>query len=76
MNNILEHKGNYLIIKEYNLIKLYSYKSLVSVYDTDTKNFKEVPYTYKNIYGNPCSNSKTTTRHQIKFKQFILNRGL
>ena len=69
--NILEHKSNYLIIKEYNLIKLYSYNSLVSVYNTDTKEYKDVPYTYKDIDGNSCSHSKTTSRHLNKFKEFI-----
>ena len=71
MNNILENKHNYLIIKENNFIKLFSYKSLVSVYDTETKTFEEVPYTFKDLYGNSCSHSKTTSRHINKFKQFI-----
>ena len=71
MNNILESKSNYVIIKEYNLIKLYSYKSLVSIYDTETKTFEEVPYNYINDNGDPCSYSRTTARHQIKFKKFI-----
>ena len=73
MNNILEHKNNYLIIEEYNLIKLYSYKSLVSIYNTETKIFEEVPYTYINVYGNSSSYSKTTNRHLNKFKNYILN---
>ena len=76
MNEILEHKGNILIIKEDNILKLYSFKSLVSVYDTETKEYKDIPYTYINGDGNSCSYSVTTTRHQIKFKNYILNRGL
>lgn len=71
MTNILEQKTNFLIIKEYNLIKLYSYKSLVSVYDTETKSFEEVPYTFINVFGNSCSHSSTTSKHINKFKQFI-----
>ena len=74
--NILESKNNYLIIKEYNLIKLYSYKSLVSVYDTEKKQFEEVPYTFINVYGSSCSYSKTTSRHLNKFKHYIINKGL
>lgn len=70
-NEILESKSNYLIIKEYNLIKLYSYKSLVSVYNTATKQFEEVPYTYINVYGTSSSHSKTTSKHINKFKKFI-----
>ena len=69
--NILEHKSNFLIIKEYNLIKLYSYKSLVCIYDTDTKEYKDVPYTFINVYGTSSGHSKTTSRHINKFKQFI-----
>lgn len=75
MNNILEHKGNYLIIKEYNFIKLYSYKSLVSVYNTDTKQFSDVPYNFLDEDGNSSSYSSTTTRHINKFKNYILSRG-
>ena len=71
MDKILENKGNYLIIKDNDLIKLYSFKSLVSIYDTETKTFKEVPYTYKDVYGNTCSHSMTTTRHVNRFKKFI-----
>ena len=71
MSNILEHKGNYLIIKENNLIKLFSFKSLVSVYDTDTKQFEDVPYTFLNVNGVSSSHSKTTTRHITKFKKYI-----
>ena len=71
MNNILENKSNYLIVKENNLIKLFSYKSLVSVYNTETKTFEEVPYNYINDDGDPCSYSLTTKRHQNKFKKFI-----
>lgn len=74
--NILEQKTNFIIIKEYNLIKLYSFKSLVSVYNTDTKQFEDVPYNYINYAGDQCSYSVTTTRHQIKFKNYIINRGL
>ena len=73
-NNILEHKNNYLIIKEYNLIKLYSYKSLVSIYDTEKKQFKDVPYTFINEDGDSCSHSSTTTRHISKFKNYIFNK--
>lgn len=76
MSEILEQKTNYLIIKEYNLIKLFSYKSLVSVYNTDTRTFEDVPYTYINVYGVSSSYSVTTTRHIIKFRNYILNRGL
>ena len=71
MTNILENRSNYIIIKEYNLIKLYSYKSLVSIYNLETKIFEDIPYTYRDVYGNSCSRSKTTTRHQNKFKKFI-----
>ena len=71
MSEILEHKGNILIIKEDNLIKLYSYKSLVSVYNTETKTFEDVPYTFINVCGSSSSSSKTTTRHQSKFKKYI-----
>ena len=71
MNTILENKSNYLIVKEYNLIKLFSYKSLVSVYDTETKTFEDVPYTFINDDGDPCSQSSTTKRHQNKFKKYI-----
>lgn len=76
MNNILKNKTNYLIVKEDNFIKLYSFKSLVSVYNTDTKLFENVPYTFKNVNGVSCSYSVTTTRHQIKFKNYIINKGL
>ena len=69
--NILEHKSNYLIIRDNDLIKLYSFKSLVSVYDTDTKTYKEVPYEYITINGVSSSHSKTTSRHINKFKQYI-----
>ena len=69
--NILENKGNYIIIKEYNFIKLYSYKSLVSVYDTEKKQFEDVPYTYINEDGDSCSHSSTTKRHQNKFRKYI-----
>ena len=69
--NILEQKTNYTIIKEYNFIKLYSFKSLVSVYDTETKQFEEIPYNFIDIDGNSCSYSKTTTRHINKFKKYI-----
>ena len=71
MNEIIENKSNYLIIKEYNLIKLYSFKSLVCIYDTETKTFVEVPYTFKDVYGNSSSYSMTTSRHINKFKKFI-----
>lgn len=71
MNNILESKTNYIIIKEDNYIKLYSFKSLVSIYDTETKTIESVPYTYKDINGNTCSHSPTTTRHLEKFKKYI-----
>ena len=76
MSEIIEHKTNYTIIKENNLIKLYSYKSLVSIYDTESKTFEDVPYEFLNEDGNPCSYSSTTTRHQIKFKNYVINRGL
>ena len=71
MNNILENRSNYLIVKENNLIKLFSFKSLVSIYDTEKKQFEEVPYTFINNDGDPCSYSLTTKRHQDKFKKFI-----
>ena len=70
-NNILENKSNYLIIKENNLIKLYSFKSLVCIYGTETKTFEEVPYTFINVNGTSSSHSKTTSRHINKFKKFI-----
>lgn len=76
MNNILESKTNYLIIKENNLIKLFSYKSLVAIYDTENRTFKDVPYTFININGVSSSYSETTSRHLTKFKNYILNRGL
>ena len=69
--NILEHKTNYLIIKENKLVKLYSFKSLVSIYDIETKDLKEIPYTFKDVNGSSCSHSMTTQRHQNKFKKFI-----
>lgn len=72
MEEILENKTNYLVIKENNFIKLFSYKSLVSVYNTDTKTFSDVPYTFFDEDGDQCSHSSTTTRHQIKFKNYIL----
>ena len=75
-NNILENKNNYLILKDNDLIKLYSFKSLVSVYDTETKTFNEVPYTFINDNGDPCSYSSTTARHINKFKSYIINKGL
>ena len=68
---ILEHKTNFIIVKEYNLIKLFSYKSLVSVYNTDSRTFEDIPYTFINVYGNSSSHSKTTARHINKFKKFI-----
>ena len=71
MNNILKNKSNYLIIKENNLIKLFSFKSLVSVYDTETKQFENVPYTFINVNGTSSSHSSTTTRHVNKFKKYI-----
>ena len=71
MSEILENKSNFLIIKEYNLIKLYSFKSLVSIYNTETKTFKEVPYTYIDINGVSSSHSRTTARHLDKFRKFI-----
>lgn len=73
--DILEHKSNFLIIKEYNILKLYSFKSLVSIYNIETKIFEEVPYTFKDVYGNNCSHSPTTTRHLNKFKNYIINKG-
>ena len=76
MNEILENRSNYLIVKEYNLIKLYSFKSLVSVYDTEKKQFENVPYTFINVHGTSSSYSSTTTRHLNKFKKFIIDRGL
>ena len=71
MNEILENKSNYLITKENNLIKLFSYKSLVSTYNLETKTFEDVPYTFTDVYGNSCSHSMTTARHINKFKKFI-----
>lgn len=71
MNNILENKSNFLILKENNLIKLFSFKSLVSIYDTESKTFEEVPYEYITINGVSSSHSKTTTRHLNKFKKYI-----
>ena len=71
MNKILESKTNYTIIKEDNYIKLYSYKSLVSVYNTDTKHFENLPYTFINVNGVSSSHSKTTSRHINRFKKFI-----
>ena len=73
--NILEHKTNYIIVKENNLIKLFSFKSLVSVYDTEKKQFEEIPYTYINDNGISCSHSSTTTRHVNKFRRYIINKG-
>ena len=71
MNEILENKTNFLIMKEYNLIKLYSYKSLVSIYNLETRTFKEVPYTFNGVHGSSCSHSMTTARHINKFKNYI-----
>ena len=70
-NSILENKNNYLIIKENNFIKLFSYKSLVSRYNLETKELENIPYTFININGNSCSHSNTTTRHVNKFKKYI-----
>ena len=72
MSEILEHKSNYIIIKEYNLIKLYSFKSLVSIYNVETKTFEDVPYNFININGTSSSHSSTTSRHISKFKKYIL----
>ena len=69
--NILEHKNNYIIIKEGNYIKLYSYKSLVLIYNVETKELKEIPYKFNDLYGNTCSHSMTTARHINKFKNYI-----
>lgn len=71
MNNILENKSNFLILKENNLIKLFSFKSLVSVYNTETKQFEDVPYTFTNVNGTSSSYSSTTSRHLNKFKKYI-----
>ena len=71
MNIILENKNNYTVIQDNEFIKLYSFKSLVCVYDTGKKQFENIPYTYKDVYGNTCSRSSTTTRHLNKFKKFI-----
>lgn len=71
MTNILENKNNYLIIKDNDLIKLYSFKSLVSIYNTDTKIFEEVPYNFITINGTSSSSSRTTSRHINKFRKFI-----
>ena len=71
MNEILENKTNFLIIKDNEFVKLYSFKSLVSIYDIATKTFEDIPYTFKDVYGNTCSRSSTTTRHINKFKKFI-----
>ena len=71
MTNILENKSNYLIIKEDNYIKLFSYKSLVSKYNLLTNELELLPYTFININGNSSSSSKTTSRHLNKFKKYI-----
>lgn len=74
--SILENKGNILIIKEDSLIKLYSYKSLVCIYNMDTKKFEDVPFTFTNVNGTSSNYSVTTTRHIIKFRNYVINRGL
>ena len=71
MDEILENKTNFLILKDNNLLKLYSFKSLVSVYNLETNKFKDIPYTFTDVYGNSCSQSKTTARHINRFKKFI-----
>ena len=71
MSEILESRSNYIILKEYNLVKLYSYKSLVCIYDTETKTFEDVTYTFKDVYGTYSGYSKTTSRHINKFKKYI-----
>ena len=71
MEEILENRSNFLIIKEDNFLKLFSYKSLVSVYNTESKTFEEVPYEYITINGVSSSYSSTTTRHINKFKRYI-----
>ena len=71
MNNILESKTNFIIIKEDNYVKLYSFKSLVCIYDTETKTFEEMPYTFINVNGVSSSYSKTTSRHVNRFKKYI-----
>ena len=71
MEEILENRSNFLIIKEDNFLKLFSYKSLVSVYNTESKTFEEVPYEYITINGVSSSYSSTTTRHINKFKKYI-----
>lgn len=70
-SEILENKVNFIITKENNLIKLFSYKSLVSIYNIDAKTFEEVPYNFTSINGISCSYSKTTVRHISKFKKYI-----
>lgn len=69
--NILEHKTNYIIIKEDDYIKLFSFKSLVSVYNLITNELEEMPYEYITINGVSSSYSKTTSRHLNKFKKYI-----
>ena len=68
---ILENRNNFLIIKENNLIKLFSYKSLVSIYNIETKQIEYVPYTFKNVYGASSDYSVTTARHLNRFKKYI-----
>ena len=71
MSEILEHKTNYLIIKEDNFLKLFSFKSLVSKYNLLTNELELVPYTFINVYGTSSNYSVTTKRHINKFKRFI-----
>ena len=68
---ILENKSNYLIVKENNLIKLFSYRSLVAICNTDLKTLEEIPYKFLNINGITKTHSMTTARHINKFIKFL-----
>ena len=73
---ILENKSNYIIIKENDLIKLFSYTSLVCVYNTITKTFENITYSFENAKNEVKTFSKTTNKHITQFKNYIINKGL
>lgn len=71
--DILENKTNFLIIKDKELIKLYSFKSLVCIYNITKKIYENLEYSFNDINGNIKTYSRTTQKHISKFKTFILN---
>ena len=70
--DILENKTNFLIIRDNDLIKLYSYKSLVCIYNITKKIYENLEYSFNDINGNIKTYSRTTQKHLSKFKTFIL----